>query len=92
MLRAVSGPELLRAWIDRSKVTQRQAAAVIGISEAKLSEYLSGKVRPGLTVAVRIEDATGVSARSWQLTRLSKTRSARRATHEIDQSFPSRKA
>lgn len=59
------GRELLAAWIKRSKLTQRQFAPLIALTEAHLSQILSGKRRPGLPIAVRIEDRTGVPVRSW---------------------------
>jgi transcriptional regulator with XRE-family HTH domain len=42
-----------------------EMAAEIHITEAQLSQILNGKRRPGLDIAVRIEDVTGIPARSW---------------------------
>jgi transcriptional regulator with XRE-family HTH domain len=88
----MTGRELLAAWIDRSKFTQRQAAGFIGITEGKLSLYLSGRARPGVDVVLRIEDATGVPARSWTLSGLSKTKKRRPATGDSDAVLSGRKA
>jgi transcriptional regulator with XRE-family HTH domain len=60
-----SGRELLLAWIKRSKLTQRVFAAEISLTDAHLSQILTGKRRPGLPIAIRIEDRTGVPVRSW---------------------------
>lgn len=73
IIRRMNGRELLADWIERSKFTQRQAAKFIGVSEGKLSMYLTGKARPGVDVVLRIEDATGVPARSWTLSGLSRS-------------------
>lgn len=73
IIRGMTGRQLLAAWIDRSKFTQREAAKFIGITEGKLSMYLSGRARPGVDVVLRIEDATGVPARSWTLSGLSRS-------------------
>lgn len=69
----MTGRQLLAAWIERSKFTQRQAAVFIGVTEGKLSMYLNGHARPGVDVVLRIEDATGVPARSWTLSGLSRS-------------------
>lgn len=66
------GRELLRSWIERSGRNQKQAAEYLGISEGFLSQWLSGKRRPSLEVAFDLEAKTGVPARSWTLTAVSK--------------------
>lgn len=60
------GPKRLREWIDRSKITQRHAAELLKVHEVYLSQLLAGDRNPGLDTALRIEDVTGISARSWQ--------------------------
>ena len=60
-----SGRNQLQRWIDRHRMTQDDAGRRIGISRVKLNQYLNGVRRPGLEVAIRIEDATGIDARSW---------------------------
>ena len=66
-----TGIERLRAWIDRSKVNQTQAAQILGITPVFLSQILHGHREPGLATALRIEDITGISVRSWRLNALS---------------------
>jgi plasmid maintenance system antidote protein VapI len=60
-----SGRVLLERWMVRMRLTQGEAAELIGISRVTLNQYLNGDKRPGLEAAVRIEDATGITGRSW---------------------------
>lgn len=62
---AVSARVLLARWIDRHRMTQTEAAEVIGISRVKLNQYLNAEARPSLETAIRIEDATGIGIRLW---------------------------
>lgn len=70
--------DLLRAWIKRQGFkTQREAARFIGVHEMVLSSLLSASRFPGLATATRIEDKTGIPAKSWQLSKLSKSKATR---------------
>ena len=60
-----TGRALLRSWLKRSEMLQRDFAGEISITEAYLSQVLSGKRRPSLPISVRIEDRTGIPVRSW---------------------------
>jgi len=66
-----SGRKRLRAWIDRSKMNQNEAAEVLSIHPVMLSQILSGDRKPGLGTAVNIEQITGVSVESWVLSKVS---------------------
>lgn len=59
------GRQLLRAWLDRSKQQQRELAAKLGVSDAYLSQILSGLRRPKLELLMAIEAETGVPVASW---------------------------
>lgn len=63
-----SGRQRLRDWIRRSKLTQREAADVLDITEQFLSQILSGVRTLGLANAIKFEDVTGIPVRSWQIT------------------------
>src|SRR5262245_24226764 len=63
---APEGRHRLRDWLDRTRLTQEQAAARIGIHRVHLNQFLTGERRPGLDTAILIEDATGISVRTWQ--------------------------
>ncbi len=66
-----SGRERLKAWIERSKMNQSEAAVVLGVHEVVLSQWLTGARKPGLDNAHRIEEVTGIATQSWLLTDLS---------------------
>lgn len=75
-----SGRERLRAWIDRSKFNQRQAAELLQFTEVFLSQILNGTRRPGLENAIHIEDVTGISVESWLRSDISETDDAEPVT------------
>lgn len=60
-----SGRERLRQWITRSKLDQVEASRIIGMHPTQLSHILSGARRPGLDMAVKIEQATGIVVEAW---------------------------
>lgn len=59
------GPEQLKAWIDRQKTTQRDAASYLGMDETYVSHLCGGKRTPGLDNALLIERKTGIPVESW---------------------------
>lgn len=60
-----TGRDRLKAWIERSKLDQVGAARVIGMHPTQLNHILTGKRRPGLDTAVKIEQATGIVVEAW---------------------------
>lgn len=64
-----TGRERLADYRDRSRLKQYELAELLQITDAYLSQLLSGVRRPSLTIAVRIENTTGVPAESWLLTK-----------------------
>lgn len=54
-------------WLDSDAETQSAFARKIGISRSYLSEIASGKKRPSLALAFKIESATegAIPASSW---------------------------
>ena len=73
-----TGAERLAEYRDRHGYKQYELAELLGLADAHLSQILTGKRRPGLPIAVRIEQRTGIPAESWLLTRRGKN--GRRAT------------
>lgn len=65
---AKTGRERLREYCTRHGYKQYELAELLGLAEAHLSQILSGVRRPGLPIAVRIEDTTGIPVKSWLLT------------------------
>ncbi len=58
------GQRLKKVLVDRA-ITQREAAAVLGITDAHLSSIILGKETPGLHLAVRIEQNYGIAPRAF---------------------------
>lgn len=58
----------LRAWIVASGRSQADVARTIGIDPGHLSRLLSGRARPSLDLAVRLEGMTAVPAAGWAVT------------------------
>jgi transcriptional regulator with XRE-family HTH domain len=58
------GQRLKQVLSERS-MTQREMAARLGITDAHMSSIILGKETPGLALAVRIEDETGIPARDF---------------------------
>lgn len=66
-----AGREQLRAWMLRAKLTQREAAKLLGIHYTFLSQILSTSNKrrsPALATAVTIERVTGVPVEAWMPT------------------------
>lgn len=63
------GRERLSKYIERSRQKQYEVAADLRITESYLSQVLSGRRRPGLDIAVRIETLTGIPVSAWAASR-----------------------
>ena len=59
------GRRLLREWLDRSRMSQKELAERLGVSDAYLSQMLTGYRRGKLETLVRVEEVTGVPVGSW---------------------------
>lgn len=64
-----SGRERLAAYIERHFDNQYEFARLLKITEAYLSQILSGRRRPSLPILSEIEDITGIPMRAWVPTR-----------------------
>lgn len=60
-----SGRSQLRAWLRRSLKQQKELAAELSITDAYLSQILTGIRRPKLETLIQIERLTGVPLVSW---------------------------
>ena len=58
-----AGAVALRDWMVRRGLNQREAAKVLAVHYMCLNQYLSGKRRPQLAVALRIEAHAGLGDR-----------------------------
>lgn len=63
----MTGPSLLRAWRQAEGLTQAQAAERLDLLQSRVSEYETGKVRPDLDTAVRIERLTQIPPSAWAI-------------------------
>lgn len=87
-----SGRERLAAYRDRSRLKQTELATLLGMTDSYLSQVLSGRRRPGLDTALRIEEQTGVPVESWgeRVIADAERRLARRARkHQLSKELPS---
>lgn len=68
---SITGRTRLAEYLRRTRLKQYELAGFLGITDAYLSQVLSGKRRPSLPIAVRIERETGVPVETWVDTRMS---------------------
>lgn len=64
-----TGREQVREVLRSRGITQKELAAELGIHETHLSAILAGRDFPSLSLAVRIENLTGIPARDFADTR-----------------------
>lgn len=64
------GRDRLAEYCKRSRLKQYELADLLAMHETTLSHVLSGKRRPGLDTALRIEAVTGIPVSSWSDTRV----------------------
>lgn len=74
------GCERLREWLTRTKLNQRQAADLLKVHWTILNKIYLGTRAPGLVLALRIEDLTGIPVRAWAPTRVGKSKPKRART------------
>ncbi len=74
MSNVAPGHALLRGWRESLGLTQVEFAKKLGVPQTSLSAYETGRLRPGLDVALRIEAKTdgAVKAADWSIVRIRK--------------------
>jgi transcriptional regulator with XRE-family HTH domain len=60
-----SGPEQLKAWMDRAKKNQAETATYLGMDFTYISQIVNGVRTPGLRNALIIERNTGIPVEAW---------------------------
>jgi transcriptional regulator with XRE-family HTH domain len=63
--RPTAGAAALWRWIQQGGMNQRRAAELLGMHFQTLNQILKGRRRPGLFVAERIEQVTGIDCALW---------------------------
>lgn len=61
----LSPAERLLLWRRRQGLSQHAAALLLGVASAQLYKYETGRGRPSLDNAVRMEPITGIPASAW---------------------------
>ncbi|QQS11844.1 MAG: HigA family addiction module antidote protein [Rhodospirillales bacterium] len=59
------GRILLQEILEPAKVSRRRLARATGLSRTRVGEIVRGRRRVTAEVALRLEEALGVSARTW---------------------------
>lgn len=74
----LAGPERLKKWRGSEKLTQQEAADLMAIDLASYNAFENARERPGLDIAVRMEDATKgrVEPKHWADNSKSESRKA----------------
>lgn len=65
--RSHSPGELLRIWraAQQPSISQNELADRLGVSGGRIGQLETGGPSPGLELATRIEELTGIAATSW---------------------------
>ncbi len=57
--------EILKEYLIDNNLTQTQFAAMIGVKQSQVSEWLKGKAKPGYDIMLEILKNTNKSADFW---------------------------
>lgn len=61
----IRGRRELGAWCERTRLTRKQTATRLGISQPYLCQLLLGERTPSAALMGRIEHETGIPMRAW---------------------------
>jgi transcriptional regulator with XRE-family HTH domain len=64
-MQSMTGPEQLRAWRKRQKISQHRLAAQIGCAGQAICDYEAKRTKPSLDRAIAIERITGIPCQAW---------------------------
>lgn len=59
------GPALLRAWLDKRDMTNKEFAELIGAAASNVGRWLAGDWKPSFVAITAIEGATGIPGSAW---------------------------
>ena len=57
--------EILKAFLKENDLTQTRFAEIVGIKQSQVSEWLSGKAKPGYDILKQMSKNFGISADFW---------------------------
>lgn len=72
------GALMLKVWMERQKLSQRETAEHFGWNETFLSKIMRRHRTPGLANAIKIERETGIPVEAWMVSELDETAGAGR--------------
>lgn len=62
------GRKRLAQWLKKTRMSQREAATILGVHFTHVNQILNGKRSVGLALALRIEASAGIPVRAWAAT------------------------
>lgn len=58
-------PNILQSFLKDNGLTQTKFAEIVGVKQSQVSEWLSGKAKPGYDILRQLSKAFSVSADFW---------------------------
>lgn len=58
-------PNILQSFLKDNGLTQTKFAKIVGVKQSQVSEWLSGKAKPGYDILRQLAKAFSVSADFW---------------------------
>jgi transcriptional regulator with XRE-family HTH domain len=62
---ANKGVKRLRRWMQDNDKSQYDLSLMLDVSPEHLCRLIAGRFKPGLTLAVKFEEACNIPCRSW---------------------------
>ena len=59
--------QLLKNWLENKGISQKEFAAMIGVAPSTIYRVITGKTRPKLDVARKIETLTNGEVSRWSV-------------------------
>jgi transcriptional regulator with XRE-family HTH domain len=64
-MKQVKGPEMLRQWRKETGLSQEKLADMLGTIQQTVQHWECKRRTPGLRMALKLEDVTGIPAGVW---------------------------
>lgn len=62
---AVAPGEYITEWLEENKVSHAELEYALGVSESYVTELISGKMPVSPSIAIQLENLTGIPVKSW---------------------------